>query len=925
MLKKVGALFLFVAVLSGFLIFNFNSSKEHVSQGIKGSKQYWQDRIGVFNSSDDYSKIVEVARKKISKSPSKRALGIDWKELGPDNIGGRTRAFLIDDANPSLLFAGGVSGGLWFSTNGGQSWGQTTPGDVEDYLTITSITQDDQGYIYYGTGEGLFYGAPGVGSFGFIGKGIYRSKTPHGTDFEHLNGSWSVLNKSNFISVNAMASDDKGNVYAACLNKLYRSTDRGITWSIVSSMGSVPIFGAGWDVAVTPNGFVIVALGTKVYTSPSGNSGSFSAVPSSELPLFSGRITLAIAPSDDNTIYISSATSGAELDAIYQSKDQGATWLKIISGGSSLFAPFTGGGPQGEYDQCISVYPDNPNRILLGGIELYRWEEGENWEKLSQFNAGRNDHNYIHADKHTIRFDAINPDLFYVGTDGGVFRTMDDGKIFEQLNRGYAVTQLYGLAFGADGVVLGGTQDNSNVYIDGLGNTEKSADLHSSGDGGWSAISQLLPDAFFIESQYGRIRRNNTRSSTYVEFFKHDDASLEDPNADYDYKWNEFVSPFILWESKDDLIVPDSINYTAGINYNVGEKVSVPSGVPNVDFNYTLSAPLSQAETITLKNPIQSLLVYPSFEAVWITREALDFSIVPSWIKLTNVGLSKNYYIGASALAVSKDGDDIFYGTELGEIYRASNVSQVIDDATAASNVVVTKIASLKTKFGGNAFVTSISIDPNDKDHVIVTVGYYDENVNVYVSTSAATTNSTESFTSIQGDLPNFPVYGSLIEYYSEAYVVGTEYGVYTSTNNGINWSREVDVPYCPSIMISQQTWNGSQNFGQIYVATHGRGVFTSEHYVGSDEVKVDGVIPETIKVFPNPVLNDFKVETASKIDGSFLVSVYSIDGKLVEKKEVQFSNGISNLIDASSLSKGRYLVLINLKTKIYRGNLLKR
>ena len=930
MLKKVGVLFLFVVVLGGIFFLNSKSIEKSITQEVKGSKLYWQERIGVFDSADDYQKTVEKARQEIAKVPAKRALGIDWTEVGPDNIGGRTRAFLVDDTDPNLLFAGGVSGGLWYSSDGGQSWNQTTPGDQEEYLTITSITQDDQGYIYYGTGEGLFYGSPGTGGFGFIGKGVYRSRAPHGTDFEHLPGSWSILNKSNFVSVNALAADNKGNVYAACMNRLYRSNDKGATWNIVSSMASVPIFGAGWDVAVTPDGFVIVALGSKVYTSPSGNSGSFSLVSSSELPAFSGRITLAIAPSDENTIYISSAKStysstGDILDAIYQSKDKGVTWTKIIGGGSSLFAPFTGGGPQGSYDQCITVYPNNPNRILLGGIELYRWEEGGNWEKLTRWNAEWNDHDYVHADKHTIRFDSSDPEMFYIGTDGGVFRTKDDGKIFERLNRGYAVTQFYGLAFGSDGVVLGGTQDNANIYIDGKGNTQQSGDIHNSGDGGWSAISQLFPDAFFVESQFGRIRRNNSRSSTYDEFFAHPDAAINSASIDYDPSWNEFVTPFILWESKQDVLIPDSVNYTADVNYLLGENISVASGVTNVNFDFTLSSALNQAQSLKIKNPIQSLFVYPSYQAIWVTRESLNFSKVPSWIKVTNEGLSTSSGVGATAVAISKDGDNVFYGTQLGEVYRISNLSKVVDDATAITESVVTKIASLKKKNGGNAYVTSISVDPNNAENVIVTVGHYDENVNVYVSNSAVTINDASSFSSVQGDLPNFPIYGSLIENYSGAYIVGTEYGVYTSTDDGVSWSREVDVPYCPAVMIGQQTWEGAQNFGQIYVATHGRGFFTSEHYVGSEDVTKNEVLTDKLKIFPNPVLNSFKIDVSSKINGRFLISIYSIEGKLVKSEESMFSSGKSNFIDISNLSKGRYFVKMNSGRVNYNGDLLKR
>ena len=68
--------------------------------------------------------------------------------MGPDNIGGRVRAILIDNENPNLMYAGGVSGGLWYSKNAGLSWSQTEPGDLTEVLTVNCIVQDEEGYIY---------------------------------------------------------------------------------------------------------------------------------------------------------------------------------------------------------------------------------------------------------------------------------------------------------------------------------------------------------------------------------------------------------------------------------------------------------------------------------------------------------------------------------------------------------------------------------------------------------------------------------------------------------------------------------------------------------------------------------------------------------------------------------------------------------
>lgn len=925
MLKKT-SLFLFLIALIGIKLILVKDSVEvqGIHYEVKGYKEYWQDRIGRYDSNEELVADQKKARKQVAKIPAKRALGLDWHEVGPDNIGGRTRALLIDNANPNLIFAGGVAGGLWYSEDGGKSWSLTTPGDQEEMLTITCITQDSDGYIYYGTGEGLFYGTPGNGGSGFVGKGVFRSRSPHGTDFKHMDGSWLSNLQKDFVSVNAMAADDNGNIYAACLKRIYRSQDSGETWQMVSSMSTNFINETGWDIAVRPNGEVYAALGGGLFYSPTGDPGSFTLISSSPMQTFTGRVTIALAPSDDNVLYVSCADGNGVLDAIYQSKDKGGNWTKLISGGSAFFEPFTGGGPQGNYDQCIAVYPNNPNRILLGGIELYRWEEGGNWEKLSQWNSGWGDHNYVHSDIHTLRFDTNNPNLFYIGTDGGVFRTINDGDIFERLNRGYGVTQIYGFSMGSDGVVLAGTQDNSNVYIDGLGNTDKSADLHNSGDGGWTAVSQISPNAFFVESQYGRIVRNNTRSSKYSEFFSHEDSNLELPTIDYSGDWNSFITPFILWESEDDVLVKDSVEYTAATALSLGAEVTVQSDVVNTTFDYALTQSLNKGESIKVKNPVQALFVYPSYQYIWITREPLDFSKTPEWIKLTNEGLSVASKIGVSALDISKDGDVLYYGTRTGKVYRVSNLSAVTEDGNA-SDAVVEQIADLKTKSGSPGFITSISVDPNDKEHVMVTLGYYDQDHSVYVSTTAASTNSLTSFTSVQGDLPSAPVYSSLIEHYSGSYVVGTEYGVFTSTNQGVSWSREVNgLPFAPTVMISQQTYSKSKNFAQIYVGTHGRGMFSSDHYVGSGEVEDKIEKNNNLLIYPNPAASFVTLKMVEELNGDYNVRLFNLNGKLLNEVQTRFANGQAQQIDISTLPKGSYYLSVIVEGKVYSNVLMK-
>lgn len=904
------------------------NDSESFQEEVKGSREFWGDRKGEFISVEEGVKTLNKVRKQLALIPVKRSLGIDWKELGPDNIGGRTRAVLIDKNNSNKIYAGGVSGGLWFSEDGGQSWNQTNPGDQEEYLTVSCITQDKDGYIYYGTGESTFYGAYGIGTGGFLGNGIYRSKVPSGTEFEHLSATWTLAVDQDFATVNAMAADSLGNIYAATLSKVYVSSDHGTTWSVSSATSGGGIFSVAYDVACTPEGVVYAALGNKIYKSPNGVAGTYVDITYSPISSFTGRVTIAIAPSDPNYVYVCSANSSDDLDAIYQSKDAGSSWKKLIGGGSPVFEPFGPmGGGQGGYNQCISVYPNNPNKIVVAGLEVYTWEEGGNWEKISRWNASWNDHDYVHADCHTIRFDHNNPNLFYLGTDGGIFRTKNNGDIFERLNRGFSVTQFYSVASGPTGDVLGGTQDNSNVFIDGLGNTPESGDLHNSGDGGWTAISQLNEDVLFLESQYGRIRRNNTKGGSYSEFFYHENSVLNDDGSDYDNTWAGFVNPFVLWESKSDDLVPDSVAFLANADYLTGEEIIVNSGINNIEFKHQLIQGVNNGETIAVKNKVQSLYIYPTFQSIWMTREPLDFSKTPTWIDLTKAGLSYNSKIGVTAMAISSDGDDLFYGTSKGKVYRISNLSQVIDDATT-SNAVVTQIGSFTNSYFKNpteAFVTGISIDPKDKDRVLVTVGLFNENTNIYLSTTASTTNDMLSFSSVQGNLPSSPLYSSIIEYYSGAFVVAGEYGVFASKDDGTTWSKEVGVPNVPSVMIRQQVFPTSKNFGQIYVGTHGRGFFSSEHYVGSDEVDYIEKNAQNLKIYPNPVQNEVNIQLTSSEDGLYDYSMYELSGKLMAKGTTQVVNGqLTNSINVIQLPKGHYLFVLKSQKEIYSSRFVK-
>ena len=193
-----------------------------------------------------------------SRRTNSRALSLDWIELGPNNVGGRTRALLIDQDDNSTLLAGGVGGGLWKSETSGTSWFQVS--GIDDFLTVSSICQAKNGDIYVGTGEGLYTNF-GNGAGGLPGNGIYKS-TDGGDTFVHLSATTPVANKitERWAHVNALAASPNSNrIYAGTERGLMISTDGGATW-IAASSGTLTT-STITDLAVGPDGTMHASVG----------------------------------------------------------------------------------------------------------------------------------------------------------------------------------------------------------------------------------------------------------------------------------------------------------------------------------------------------------------------------------------------------------------------------------------------------------------------------------------------------------------------------------------------------------------------------------------------------------------------------------------------------------------------------------------
>jgi len=295
-----------------------------------------------------------------------RSLDAEFISRGPGNVGGRTRAIAVDpeDNSNCTWIAGAASGGIWKTTDCGDSWTNLSP-DIPN-LSTNSIAQSPSNpdILYVGTGE-VF-----AGNSTFVrGDGIYKS--------EDRGENWfllpSTVNNNDFESVNRIKIDPSNSdiVVIATNEGIFKSLDGGETWveKYTSQIGNNTR--SVQDLQVDPLDFniqyaAVNSLGI-VKSVDAGDTWNLSSNGING----GARFEIAISPSNPNFIYTSTYQSiaGSETPAtvLYLSRDKGENWYRVRSqeGYDDSFL-----GNQGWYDNSIAVNPYDENEVFVGGVSI---------------------------------------------------------------------------------------------------------------------------------------------------------------------------------------------------------------------------------------------------------------------------------------------------------------------------------------------------------------------------------------------------------------------------------------------------------------------------------------------------------------------------------------------------------------------------
>ena len=425
-----------------------------------------------------------------------------WVERGPFNVAGRSRTLVIDPRNPNVLWSGGVSGGLWKSTDRGVTW--STVSDWWTNLSIASMTMDpaNPDVMYVGTGEGFFNDnvARGVNRSAIRGAGVFRTLDGGAT--------WSQLPATaawQYVQSIAVQPGNSGVLLAAVRpGGIHRSTDGGQTWSVVRSAFSCnmvsfdPANGSQCVAQVVDSS---LALHDVVWSADGGATWGNAVSGLSGMNSYDARVEFCWARSSPGVVYGSTGLNGGK---VWRSSDAGRNWT-LRTGTSSTGTSW--------YFNGFWVDPTNENVMVAAGLHVWRSTNGGvSFTRISNGYIMTTD---PHLDVHNVvadpGYDGATNRRVYVMTDGGLHVAPDilaagQGTGWVDLDNGMRSTQFYGAAGNASsGILVGGTQDNGTQRLTGTGTASV---MTFGGDGGQVQVDSTNPAYVYGEYVWAQVFRS---------------------------------------------------------------------------------------------------------------------------------------------------------------------------------------------------------------------------------------------------------------------------------------------------------------------------------------------------------------------------------------------------------------------------------
>jgi photosystem II stability/assembly factor-like uncharacterized protein len=436
--------------------------------------------------------------------------GYPARQIGPAEMSGRITCIEGVSSNTRVLYVGTAGGGVWKSTNAGTTFKPVFDKYCQS-IGWLAIDQKNPETVWVGTGESNMRNSVGVGC------GLYKS-TDGGSNWRNLGFdscehiSKVIIDPKNpdvvYVAVpGALWSDSKA-------RGLYKTTDGGKSWKkilytdektgcadiAIDPKNSEVLYASMWQFRRTPHSFASGGKGSALYKSTDGGK-SWKKIQKGFEEGELGRMCIAISPSDPNKVFLVAESKNS---AMYGSTDGGENWEKKSATQNVTWRPF--------YFSLLVVDPNDPKRIYRPGLEFcFSDDGGESWKQAS-FEGG-----WVHSDHHALWINPNNNSHLILGTDGGVYQSLDRGVSWTMF-KNLPVSQFYHVAYDMQTPynVYGGLQDNGSWFaptasVGGIEN--KDWTNCGGGDGFWVQPDRGDSNICYSESQGGDVIRFNKRTN----------------------------------------------------------------------------------------------------------------------------------------------------------------------------------------------------------------------------------------------------------------------------------------------------------------------------------------------------------------------------------------------------------------------------
>jgi len=384
--------------------------------------------------------------------------GLRYRNVGPSR-GGRVTAVAGIPSQPSTFYMGACGGGVWKTTDYGQSWLNVSDGYFETgSIGSIRVSLSDPDIVYVGTGS------DGIRSNVIIGKGVYKS-TDAGRTWQFLG-----LRDTGQIGAVIIHPENPDIVYVAALGSpfgpnpdrgIYRTKDGGATWERVlfvsEKTGGIDlefapdnpreIYAGMWRGERKP--WTIISGGREGGVYKSNNGGDTWTQLTNGLPNgIRGKSDLAVSQANPDRVYVLFEAPPGE-GGVFRSDDRGESFRLVSTDQGLLNRPF--------YYCNIDADPTNADILYVNTGSYYKsTDAGETWQRRST----------PHGDNHDMWINPNDPDLFIQSNDGGANVTRDGGRTWSTQNN-QPTAELYQVAVDDQFPywLYAGQQDNSTIMV----------------------------------------------------------------------------------------------------------------------------------------------------------------------------------------------------------------------------------------------------------------------------------------------------------------------------------------------------------------------------------------------------------------------------------------------------------------------------